>query len=162
MRKILALIAFLFSFEQIALAAGPLDDWPTWAASFPSIARSINPAALIARGIGTDAYYVLEVDPATGELPVSLAGAAITIDYSGAVGAAPPADAAFIGGTDGSVLRGIKTDSSGELQVDVLTAPLPTGTALDFGASSAGLRTAALLGVGTTAVSNAKDRKSVV
>lgn len=40
-----------------------------------------------------------------------------------ATGAAVPANAAFVAGTDGTNARGLKTDAGGELQVDVLTLP---------------------------------------
>jgi len=43
-------------------------------------------------------------------------------------GSAVPAAAHAIGGTDGTNLRMVKTDSSGELQIDVLTLPASTNT----------------------------------
>jgi len=85
--------------------------------------------ALVARGIGTNAYYVIEVDPATGAIPVS-ASVSVSIDYAAATGGALPSQAAYIGGTDpGGTFRGIRTDTNGELQVDVLSNVLPTGAA---------------------------------
>lgn len=106
----------------------PLDSWPTWSVAQPYVSKQVPPYALIMRGIGTDAYYVPEVDPTTGAIPVSLSGGSITIDYSGATGAAVPADAAFVGGRDGSGnLRGLEVDASGELQIDVLSSALPSG-----------------------------------
>lgn len=109
--------------------ADPLDSWSTWVAAQPSTARQVPPTALVARGIGTDTYYVMEVDETTGALPVDLSGGTISIDYSGPTGSPVPADAAFVGGTDGTNLRGIKTDSGGELQIDVLSSALPSGAA---------------------------------
>jgi hypothetical protein len=47
----------------------------------------------------------------------------------GTTGSAVPASGTLIGGTDGTNLRGIKTDASGELQVDVLSSALPAGAA---------------------------------
>jgi len=47
----------------------------------------------------------------------------------GTTGSAVPASGTLIGGTDGTNLRGIKTDASGELQVDVLSSALPSGAA---------------------------------
>jgi hypothetical protein len=43
-----------------------------------------------------------------------------------ATGTAVPANTLFVGGTDGTNTRALKTDSSGELQVDVLTLPSVT------------------------------------
>ena len=149
MKKFLALVAFLFSFEQIAIAA-PLQTWPQWVTQAPYISKQVPPNAMIMRGQGTDNYYVLEVDPATGEIPVSLAGAGITIDFSGVTGDPVPGHAGYVGGIDDNGdLQGLHVDTSGNLQVDI------GGTNFDFGASSGGIRTASLLGVGTTAVSNA-------
>jgi hypothetical protein len=45
------------------------------------------------------------------------------------VASAAPAAAVVVGGTDGTNVRHLKTDTSGELQVDVLTLPaIPAGT----------------------------------
>lgn len=122
------IIAILAGITEIALG-DPLETWTTWSTAQPYVSKQVPPGAMIMRGAGTDAYYVMEVDPATGEIPVSLSGASITIDYSGATGAAVPADAAFIGGTDSGTLRGVKVDAAGELQVDVLSSALPSGAA---------------------------------
>ncbi len=127
--KWLIVVACLFvTFVDVALSDA-LDSWSTWSGAQPYVSKQVPPSALVMRGIGTDAYYVLEVDETTGEIPVSLSGASITIDYSGATGSPVPADAAFVGGTDGTNLRGIKVDTSGELQVDVLSSALPSGAA---------------------------------
>lgn len=46
-----------------------------------------------------------------------------------ATGSAVPASASFIAGTDGTNARALKTDTGGELQVDVLSLPaIPTGS----------------------------------
>lgn len=116
MKKILAAIVALLACS--AAIAVPLDSWTTWSTAQPYVSKQVPPGAMIMRGTGTNAYYVLEVDPATGEIPVSLAGAAITIDYSGATGAAVPADAAFIGGTDPSgIMRGVSVTTGGVVNV---------------------------------------------
>lgn len=132
MRKLYALLLLVCGLSGFfgAQYAFGLDTWTTWATNQPAAARQLPPSVLTARGEGTNAYYVLEVDPVTGELPVSIA-TGITVDYSGATGSAVPADAAFVGGTDGTNLRGIKTDSGGELQIDVLSSALPSGAATD-------------------------------
>lgn len=120
-------LVLLLLLPDIALAQ--LDTWTTWSTEQPYVSKQVPAAAMVMRGAGTDAYYVLEVDETTGDIPVSISGGSISIDYSGATGAAVPADAAFIGGTDSGTLRGVKVDSSGELQVDVLSSALPSGAA---------------------------------
>lgn len=62
--------------------AVPLDTWPTWNTDFPYIARQVPPSALIVRGSGTDEYYVLEVDPTTGAIPVDIGGSPIVPDVA--------------------------------------------------------------------------------
>jgi len=127
LRNIVALVfAVLLSSTAFSV---PLDPWPTWNTNFPFIARQVPPMALVARGIGTNAYYVIEVDPSTGAIPVS-ATVNVSINYAAATGGALPSQAAYLGGTDpGGVFRGIKTDTNGDLQVDVLSSALPTGAA---------------------------------
>jgi hypothetical protein len=57
-------------------------------------------------------------------------GSKTVVDITGSTGAAVPAGAMQLGGTDGTNLRALKTDAGGELQVDVLTIPaLVAGTA---------------------------------
>ena len=48
-----------------------------------------------------------------------------------ATGAAVPAQGTMVGGTDGTNLRALKTDASGELQVDVLSSALPSGASTE-------------------------------
>ena len=116
------IIAFFLVMWATFSSAVPLSSWPTWNTNQPFIAKQVPPNAMVMRGIGTDAYYVLEVDPATGEIPVALSGASISIDYSGATGDPVPADAAFIGGEDpNGDLQGVAVDVNGRLQVDAVT-----------------------------------------
>lgn len=84
---------------------------------------------MTAKGVDDDDVYVLQVDPETCALPLSVTIPDVSVDisYDGSTGSAVPGSAAYVGGTDGTNLRGLKTDSSGELQVDVLTTPGPTG-----------------------------------
>lgn len=100
--------------------AVPLQTIGTFCGSFPDQCSKGTESLLAARGIGTNTYYVLEVDPATGEIPAS-----ITLPAEGVPGTPVPTDALYVAGTDGTNLRGLKTDTSGELQVDVLTLPTP-------------------------------------
>lgn len=124
MRKILALLAALV--VATPAAAVPLQSWSDWVTAYPSAARAVTPAALMVRGMNENVYYVLEVDPTTGEIPVT---ANVTINAEGTPGSPVPAVALYVAGTDGTNLRGLKTDASGELQVDVLSSALPTGAA---------------------------------
>lgn len=112
------------------IAFAQLETWPTWSTAQPYVSKQVPPNAMIMRGIGTDAYYVLEVDPATGEIPVT---ANVTLNYDtnyGVVGADTLRTAAQVGNATG---------------------------AADFNFGTPGaqtLRGAAMLGVGSTAVSN--------
>lgn len=119
------LFLFLLLLSDIAVGAA-LDPWATWSAAQPSTSKMVPPVALVARGVGTNTYYVIEVDATTGAIPVS---ATVSIDFDGTPGAAVPSLAGYMGGTDGTNLRGLKTDSSGELQVDVLSSALPADAA---------------------------------
>ncbi len=94
----------------------------------------------------------LSVDDGAGSLTVDNAGtfavqengAALTAlqlidDPVGTDGAAAPAKAFAVGGTDGTNLQTLKTDVNGELQVDVLTLPNVTiGAALPAGTNNIG------------------------
>lgn len=119
---LLVLVAIV-SFVGSELAFG-LTSWSDWVTAQPYVSKQIPPYALIVRGTGTNAYYVMEADPTTGALPVA---ATIDLTAESATGAAVPAQALFVGGTDGTDLRGLKTDTGGELQVDVLSSALPSG-----------------------------------
>lgn len=84
---------------------------------------------MIARCEGEDTYCVVEIDKATGAIPVS---ATIAIDYQGPIGQPVPTDGAFVAGQDPSGdLRGLATDVAGELQIDVLSSALPSGAATE-------------------------------
>lgn len=91
-----------------------------------------------------------------GTFAVQESGAALTAlqlidDPVIATGSATPAKAMLAGGTDGTNARALKTDSSGELQVDVLTVPaLAAGTNL-IGRVSSSDETSTLYN-GTTAL----------
>ena len=60
-------------------------------------------------------------------LPALVTGSAkigvVDLDSDATVGSAVPTVIQFVGGTDGTNARALKTDTSGELQVDVLTMP---------------------------------------
>lgn len=75
--------------------------------------------------VGGDAANGLDVD--VTRLPALVAGSAkiggVDLDSDATPGSAVPAAAQYVAGTDGTNARGLKTDTSGELQVDVLTVP---------------------------------------
>ena len=85
-----------------------------------------------ARGLKTDAAGELQVDVLT--LPALPAGSnkigAVDLDSDATPGDPVPGTGQYVMGTDGTNARGLKTDTAGELQVDVLTLPaLVAGTA---------------------------------
>lgn len=109
---------FTYVFLCVSAQAIPLQTWPDWVATAPYISRQVPPSAMIMRGAGTDEYYVLEVDPATGAIPVD-ASVSVSINYSGPTGSAVPNEAAYVAGVDpNGDMRGVAVDVSGRLQVD--------------------------------------------
>ncbi len=87
-------LAFLLAWASTAQAL-PLQTIGTFCGLFPDQCRKGTESLLAARGIGTDAYYVIEVDPATGEIPVD---ASFSFDASVGPG---PADADTLRTTEG-------------------------------------------------------------
>ncbi len=111
----------------------PLSTVGTFCSTFPSQCQKGTEALLAARGIGTDVYYVLEVDPTTGALPVDVTGGSITVDIPsvGPTGSAVPADADYQGLNNGGTLIGAVGDSSGRTIVaGAGTAGVSTGGVL--------------------------------
>lgn len=72
----------------------------------------------------------------------------------GTDGATVPTIAVPVGGTDGTNLQTLKTDTNGELQVDVLT--MPTTTVMLAPGTSGGLTTYHLVSAATTNATNIK------
>lgn len=70
-------------------------------------------------------------------------------------GSAIPTKGFAVSGTDGTNARVLKTDSSGELQVDVLSSALPTG------AATAALQTQPGVDIGDVTVNNASGASAV-
>lgn len=64
--------------------------------------------------------------------------------FTDATGTTVPANAAFVAGTDGTNTRALKTDSGGELQVDVLTVPTITVNAHAVTVASGGIASGAV------------------
>jgi hypothetical protein len=113
-------VLLFFGYLLMATKAGaiPLDSWTTWSTDQPYVSKQVPPGAMIVRGSGTDAYYVLEADPTTGAIPV---------------------DATFV--------------FPPGAQVEVTNFPATVD--VNYGTpTSSTIRNAAMLGVGSTAVSN--------
>jgi hypothetical protein len=81
-RLILLIILLGFAFLAKKSHAVPLDPLTTFCTANPTECRKGSVSLLTARGIGTNSYYSLEVDPTTGGLPITDAGGSITIDGS--------------------------------------------------------------------------------
>lgn len=110
-------LALFVGLSKIA-RADALDSWTTWSTAQPYVSKQLPPSVLVMRGEGTDAYYVVEVDPATGAIPVD---ATVVI---------PPGS---------------------EIEV----TNFPTTVDVNYGTpGTSTLRSASMLGVGSTAVSN--------
>lgn len=87
--------------------------------------------ALIARSSSTNTAVVLYADPTTHRLlvdaSVTISGLATAVTDGEAVDVADVGNLAL--GTDGSNYQILHTDSSGDLQIDILTSALPSGAA---------------------------------
>ncbi len=104
---IVTAICIFLGVTKIALGAA-LDPWTTWSTDQPYVSKQVPPNALIMRGIGTDAYYVVEVDATTGAIPVSITG---TVPISGTVTANQGTTPWIVagGGTAGTAATGVVT-----------------------------------------------------
>ena len=120
------------------IGAVDLDSDATTGAAVPAVAQLVaGTDGTNARALKTDTSGELQVDVLT--LPALVAGAAkigaVDLDSDATTGSAVPAVAQLAAGTDGTNARALKTDTAGELQVDVLTLPtvdteLPAAAAL--------------------------------
>lgn len=81
-------------------------------------------ASVAVTGPLTDAQLRAADVPVTGTVTANTPS-------TGAIGFPVLAQATQVGGSDGTNLRILKTDSSGELQVDVVSSALPTGAATE-------------------------------
>lgn len=165
-------LAFLMCcFAPPFLQAAPLDTYQSFiAGGDPADARRVGNNAILVRGTGTRNFYYLEVDPATGKLPVDAtfpAGinvtnfpATVSVDYGlPTVSTIRTAAMLGIGTTAVSNSNPVPmSDAGGSITVDgtVAVSNLPATADTDYGAAGAStIRTAAMLGVGAAAVSNA-------
>lgn len=115
MRRLLWLTMLLSTYAS----AVPLSTIGSFCGLFPDQCRKGTESLLAARGIGTNAYYVMEVDPTTGALPVNVTGGTITATFAsvGPTGSAVPAQADYTGLNNGGTLIGAVGDSSGRTVV---------------------------------------------
>lgn len=95
-----------------AAQALPLSTVGSFCSLFPDECWRGTQSLLAVRGTGTDDYYVMEVDPTTGAIPVS-GTITVSIPANGPTGSAVPADADYQGLNNGGNLIGAKGDSSG-------------------------------------------------
>lgn len=103
-------------FTRVALA-GALDPWSTWVANQPATSKQVPPGVLVMRGTGTNSYYMVEVDPATGRIPVD---ALVTLGYDtnyGVVGSNTLRGAAQIGNATGAADFGAGASGAQTLRV---------------------------------------------
>lgn len=71
MRRLIGALTTILCLEPAPVNAAPLDTYQTFISSGdPADARRVGNNALLLRGTGTRNFYYLEVDPATGAIPV--------------------------------------------------------------------------------------------
>lgn len=139
----------LVLFSSATVSALPLQTWPDWVATAPYVSKQVPPYAMVVRGIGTTNYYVLEVDPTTGALPVS--GSFSFSDPSvGPTGSPVPAEASYTGLRDPSGdLIGANGDASGNtVVVGSGVAGTPAGGVVTVQGDAAGTPLP-MVGIGT-------------
>lgn len=125
-------------FAPILLLTGiaqavPLDTIGTFCGTFPTQCSKGTTSLLAVRGIGTNAYYVMEADPTTGSWNVNVTGGTVTTTFpsAGPTGSAVPAQADYQGLNNGGTLIGAIGDSSGRTIVaGAGTAGTPAGGVL--------------------------------
>lgn len=115
-------IVFCLLFYSMALVGAPLDTYQTFISSGdPADARRVGNSAILLRGTGTRNFYYLEVDPATGAIPVSptpVAPVVNTILYRQDYGVTPVTTAAWvqiIASTGAAISHVYIFDSSGSV-----------------------------------------------
>jgi hypothetical protein len=103
-------------------------------------------ASVAVTGPLTDAQLRAADVPVTGTVTANTPS-------TGAVGFPALAQATQVGGSDGTNLRILKTDSSGELQVDVVSSALPSGAATETTLTAVEVDTTAIA-TSTSAINN--------
>ena len=146
-----------------------LTKWHDGMVTFPAKVNQIPQSLLLVKGVGTTDFYFLEVDPATGQLPVTTTGIGL---YDFGATTTAPRQAAVIGNTTGVLDCGTGTTTAQTLRNTPATdaqhllntrheaavTPLAVrltngtgfysfpGTIIDFGATTNAARVAAVLG----------------
>lgn len=157
---------------SLSALAVPLQTVPTFCGANPLECRRGSISLLTARGIGTNEFYTLEVDPATGAIPTATT---VVFPYDtnyGTVGSTTLRTAAQLGNATGGADFGAGNTSAQTLRAVIATnqsalpvtqsgtwsvgaSNFPTTVDTNFGTpGSSTLRTAAMLGVGSSAVSS--------
>lgn len=143
MKRILALFLVCLTVGSNQGFSVPLETYQDFTTANPITSRRGQWTQLLGRGTGTNDFYVLEVDPITGALPVSGTFTA-TSTTSGPTGSAVPAEADYIAGIDGNGdLQGLSVTTGGVLNVQF------TPVTVDFGVTTNAERIAAVVGNST-------------
>lgn len=147
MKKIFAAILVSLTLFSAVGVSVPLDTYQDFVTANPLSSRRGQWTQLLGRGIGTNDFYVIEVDPTTGAIPVS---ATLTDPTAGTPGNPVPAEAGYIAGIDeNGDLRGLSVDTNGYLNVN---ADLTLTNDTNYGVvGNDTLRTAAQIGNATGA-----------
>lgn len=177
------ILALMLVLSGVAFSI-PLDSFSVFSTAHPNT-RPGQYVQLLARGTGTDNYYVMEVNPTTGGFPVDIVAGSLTLSYDqnyGVVGASTLRTAAQIGNATGAAAFGTGNTSAQTLRVDIAnddivpvsqsgtwninnisgTVSLPTGASTEatlstlngkvnsnYGAASGAVRTASQIGNAT-------------
>lgn len=156
----LRLLCLLLAFLAVPAEGVPLQTFDSYTAAYPFNAKKGTWIQMLARGIGTNDMYVLEVDPTTGAIPVD---ATVSFGYDtnyGAVGSDTLRTAAQIGNATGAAAFGTGNYSAQTLRVVIaedqpaidVNANVVFGYDTDYGAVGTDtLRTAAQIGNATGA-----------
>jgi hypothetical protein len=137
--RAVTLVSALFLASEAATAQSVLTPW----ASLPSYFRSqISNDGLFVKGVGVDTWYALEVNPATGELPVTgsftFSGLLEEDHNYGVVGADTLRTAAQIGNATGAADFGAGNYSAQTLRT-VIASNQPSIAVTQGGKSTAAL-----------------------
>lgn len=132
----------LLSFLSVVAIGVPLDTFQDFVTANPLTSRRGPWAQLMARGSGTDDFYVIEVDPTTGAIPV--AGSIVASNPSVGLNGDPvPTSSTQVGGLDDNGdLTPLRINAGGEL----LVTGSPSHSVVNFGAPNTAQRTASLIG----------------
>jgi hypothetical protein len=130
------IVGFLALFVSVESFSVPLETFDTYSAAYPFNSKKGAWIQMLARGIGTNDMYVLEVDPTTGAIPVD---ANVTLSYDtnwGAVGANTLRAAAQIGNATGTADFNAGNASAQTLRVVVATDQSAIPVTGSFGLSN--------------------------